>query len=494
MLFTGYDIRGIFKKDLTLEIIYNVVQQFFQKLKIKKALLAVDFNKNNWLIKNFLEKKFPFEFLGILPTPIFYYEVIKRKKPGIMITASHLPLKYSGLKFILENGEPWKPIHGLNRLNTDNTDKKYPHKTVLDLHRSANKNPYKSALDLYKSVYENYFNYLQKIINPKKKIYVSFDKKNLFLNYSLPYFQKLKIYEIDNVYPNDARIKYPNKGPNKNLKFGKNSGDKFGQYSGRLSLIKIKSDFDNDRIFVFINNRKIHNDLIFYFLAKLPQYQKLGVPIFFSQKLKNELLQFGKKIYLIPTGHYFFKKAFKKYKLDLAFEPSGHFYMFKDLKTEGPYLALGLFLHLIEDLYGSNADKRGLKDFLNLNSSLQLYRFDIKLTNNLPGLKPDKPPGYKPDKSGSYPGSPSWRNPGNNPIRVNPRNKNPRESALLLKKLVSFLQKKFKLKLKKFDGYFLYNQDFYLHLRKSKTENKIRVSYEGSKRYLKEIKKWLMKI
>jgi phosphomannomutase len=148
-------------------------------------------------------------------------------------------------------------------------------------------------------------------------------------------------------------------------------------------------------------------------------------------------------IFLIPTGHYFFKKAFRKYKLDLAFEPSGHFYMFKDLKTEGPYLALGLFLHLITDL----------KDLLKLNSSLQLYRFDV----DAPAL----------------------------PVGRDSR---------ALEKLVSSLQKKFKLKLKKFDGYFLYNQDFYLHLRKSKTENKIRVSYEGSKKYLKEIKKWLMKI
>jgi phosphomannomutase len=175
----------------------------------------------------------------------------------------------------------------------------------------------------------------------------------------------------------------------------------------------------------------------------LPQYQRLGVPIFFSQKLKNELLKLGKKIYFIPTGHYFFKKAFKKYKLDLAFEPSGHFYMFKDLKTEGPYLALGLFLNSIDDL----------KDLLKLNSSLQLYRFDIDA--DLRGLDAD--------------------------LRG-------------LKKIASLIQKKFKLKLKKFDGYLLYNQDFYLHLRKSKTENKIRISYEGSKKYLKEIKKWLMKI
>ncbi len=435
MLLTEYDIRGIFKKDLTLEIIYNVVQQFFHKLKIKKSLLAVDFNKNNWLIKNFLERNFPFEFLGILPTPIFYYEVIKRKKPGIMITASHLPLKYSGLKFILENGEPWKP--NLTRTNADltRTDAdKIKTRTFADYTRLPAGKAGTNAdinLSLRKSAFNNYFDHLQKIIKSKKKIYVNFDKKNFFLNSSLPYFQKLKIFDAD-------FADYTRTNADSNLSLRKSlSADKAGTSSLRKSaLIKIKSDFDNDRIFVFVNNRKIYNDLIFYFLAKLPQYQRLGVPIFFSQKLKNELLKLGKKIYFIPTGHYFFKKAFKKYKLDLAFEPSGHFYMFKDLKTEGPYLALGLFLHSIDDL----------KDLLKFNSSLQIYRFDINA--NLSGLE----------------------------------------------KLVSSLQKNFNLKLNKFDGYFLYNQDFYLHLRKSKTENKIRISYEGSKKYLKEIKKWLMKI
>jgi phosphomannomutase len=479
MLLTEYDIRGIFKKDLTLEIIYNVVQQFFQKLKIKKALLAVDFNKNNWLIKNFLEKNFPFEFLGILPTPIFYYEVIKRKKPGIMITASHLPLKYSGLKFILENGESWKPT----KLPELNDRIKYPNKKPnknLEFGQDSGSSlgPYSGNKNIFgqhsgKRIFNNYFNHLQKIIKPKKKIYVSFDKKNFFLNSSLPYFQKLKIYDIDRIYPNNNRIEYPNRRPNDKL-FGKNSGKKFGphsgkknifgQYSGRLPLIKIKSDFDNDRIFVFAG-RKIHNDLIFYFLAKLLQYQKLGVPIFFSQKLKNELLKIGKKIYFIPTGHYFFKKAFRKYKLDLAFEPTGHFYMFKDLKTEGPYLALGLFLHSITDL----------NNILKFNLSLQLYRFDVDAPA-LPVGRELRTLHQSKARCG---------------VALNPC------SALVqgrLEKLVSSLQKKFKLKLKRFDGYLLYNQDFYLHLRRSKTENKIRVSYEGSKKYLKEIKKWLMKI
>jgi len=400
MISVEYDLRGIFRKDLTFEIIYNAARQFFKKLKIKKALLAVDSNKNNWLIKNFLEKNFNFEFIGILPTPIFYYEVIRRKKPGIMITASHLPLKYSGLKFILENGESWKPIHRSDGFKMNNANKKYLYESVLDPCRYV-KN--KFALDQYKSVYDNYFNHLQKIIKPKNKIYANFDKKNFFLNSSLPYFQKLKIYYQKN------------------------------------SPIKIKSDFDNDRIFTFIKDKKIHNDLVFYFLAKLPQYQKLGVPIFFSQKLKNDLLKIGKKIYFVQTGHYFFKKAFKKYNLDLAFEPTGHFYMFKDLKTEGSYLALGLFLHYTNKYISS------LSELLKLNLSLQLHHFDLKSNKNLA-------------------------------------------------KIVSLLQKKFSLKLKKFDGYFFYEKNFYLHLRRSKTEDKIRVSYEGKKKYLEEIKKWLTKI
>ncbi|MEM4222161.1 MAG: recombinase family protein, partial [archaeon] len=41
------------------------------------------------------------------------------------------------------------------------------------------------------------------------------------------------------------------------------------------------------------------------------------------KELEKELKKINKKIYYLPTGHYFFKKGFSKYQLDLAFEPSG---------------------------------------------------------------------------------------------------------------------------------------------------------------------------
>jgi phosphomannomutase len=379
MLVIGYDLRGIFKKELTFELIHFATQKFFKKID-KKPFLAIDSNKNSLIIKEFLEKYFSFEFLGILPTPLLYYQVIKRKRPGIMITASHLPKKYSGLKFLLEDGSAWKP-----KIKSKNLNKKLK----FEIQNSTSR--IKEFIN--HKIYEDYFEKLKKIIRPKSKILVNFDKRNFFLNSSLPYFEKLNIFHSED------------------------------------SSIKIKSDLDNDRIFIYYKNKKILPDLIFYYLALNKKYKNLGVPIYFSQHLQEKLLKLNKKIFIIPTGHYYFKKAFKKYNLDLAFEPSGHFYMFKDLKTESPYLALAIFLNSQENL----------ESFLSLNEIVN--RFVLKIKDNYP-----------------------------------------------LEKLAYFLKKKFDLKLKRFDGYFLYRKNFYLHFRKSKTEKILKFSFEGEQKFLQEIK------
>jgi phosphomannomutase len=388
MLLIKYDVRGIFNREINPEVVDDLIFDFKKFLerrygKIDKIILSSDLNEKSLIIKDYLIKKFSFfKNLGSLPTPIFYFFCLKEKLPGIILTASHLPKTYAGLKFFLPDGTSWKP------------------KKVKKIKKISKFEIKKIKKDVGLDYIKNYFEELSKNYSLEKKFEVRFDVKNDFLKFTFPYFKFLNIYH-------------------------NNKSDFF-----------IKSDNDNDRIFYFYKRKEIFLDVVFYFISLSKKYKKLGVPIYFSKFLENKLKKLNKKIFYIPTGHYFFKKAFRKYKLDLAFEPSGHFYLFKDLKTEGPYLALGLFLHSITDL----------KDLLKLNSSLQLYRFDADA-----------------DSRG-------------------------------LEKLVSSLQKKFKLKLKKFDGYFLYNQDFYIHLRKSKTENKIRVSYEGSTKYLKEIKKWLMKI
>lgn len=253
------------------------------------------------------------------------------------------------------------------------------------------------SLKIYKSLYEDYFKRISFLVKPKRKIFVNFDLSNFFLATSLPYFKKVNIFHQPK------------------------------------SNILIKADNDNDRIYIYYRKKEILPDLIFYNVALEKKYHNLGVPIFFSQELKRNLESQGKKIFLIKTGHFYFKQAYKKYNLDLAFEPSGHFYCFKDLKTEAPYLMMTIFLHK------TDLEKLPL---------LKVQRISLKTKKD-----------------------------------VN------------LDKIVDELTRYFGCKVKKFDGFFLVWGGNYLHLRKSKTENKLRISFEGDKKIFQEIKKrWLTKL
>ena len=381
MLLLKYDVRGIFNREISPEVVDYLIIDFKKFLerkykRINKIILSSDLNERSLIIKDYLLKKFTFfKNLGSLPTPIFYFFCMKEKLPGIILTASHLPKSYVGLKFFLPDGTSWKP------------------KKVKKFKKTSKFEIIKIKKDIGLDYIKNYFEELSKNYSLEKKFRIRFDLRNDFLKFTFPYFKLLNIYH----YPKSSFF--------------------------------IKSDNDNDRIYYFYKKIEIPLDIVFYFVSLSEKYEKIGVPIYFSKILEEKLKKLGKKIFYIPTGHIYFKSAFKKYKLDLAFEPSGHFYFFKDLKTEAPYLSLPLFL--------KNFNR---KSFLDMLGNLKIKRLSLKIKNE--------------------------------------------------KKLIYNLKRKFNLKIKRFDGIFLYSQNNFVHLRKSATENIWRLSIEGKnfKEIIEEIK------
>jgi len=381
MLLIKYDVRGIFNREINPEVVDDLIFDFKKFLerrygKIDKIILSSDLNEKSLIIKDYLIKKFSFfKNLGSLPTPIFYFFCLKEKLPGIILTASHLPKTYAGLKFFLPDGTSWKP------------------KRLKKIKKTSNFEIIKIKKDFGLDYIKNYFEELSKNYSLEKKFEIKFDLKNDFLKFTFPYFKLLNIY-----------------------------------HSSKSDFF-IKSDNDNDRIYYFYKRKEVPLDIVFYFISLFKKYKKLGVPIYFSKFLEEKLRNLNKKIFYIPTGHIYFKSAFKKYKLDLAFETSGNFYFFKDLKTEAPYLSLTLFL--------KNFDK---EKFLDVLKNLKIKRFSLKIKNE--------------------------------------------------EKLVYNLKRKFNFKIRKFDGIFLYNQKNFVHLRKSATENIWRFSVEGKdfKKIIEEIK------
>ena len=106
-IFRQYDIRGVVDKDLTDETLYLIGKgygTFLRRQDLKTVAIAGDarlstprFKKN--FIKGMREVGIDVIDVGIMATPVLYYSIWKLKTDGgVVITASHNPAEYNGIK------------------------------------------------------------------------------------------------------------------------------------------------------------------------------------------------------------------------------------------------------------------------------------------------------------------------------------------------------------------------------------------------------------
>lgn len=117
-IFKAYDIRGVYPRDLNEEAVFEIVRGSAKKL-FKKGGVVVGHDarlsspKLYKAVLEGLESCVPKEKLlkaGFVTTPMFYFLVnFFRAKGGIMVTASHNPKEWNGLKIV---GEKTMPISG----------------------------------------------------------------------------------------------------------------------------------------------------------------------------------------------------------------------------------------------------------------------------------------------------------------------------------------------------------------------------------------------
>jgi len=331
-----YDIRGLYKKEINENLIYFVGEKFFNYIKKKKLAreiyLGIDNRPSSPILASAFASKFlefpkaKINYLGIVPTPILYYLSIKNKRPGVMITASHLPLNYNGIKFILPNGSVWIYRNIPKFLKAKFTGFKIRYKPVYQ-----------------RRLFENYLKEISKKIRIKKKFNLKILKPEKSTN-----------YELFNLIPKIF----------KNIKASKANKIKTDSFH-------LKSDMDGDRIEIYYKKKLIIPEVLLYIILKTSNYKKVGLPITIHKKIYYLFPNI--KFYLIKTGHSYFKLAYKKYKLDFGMEPTFHFYFFKDFKTEAPLFSLFKVLKY----YEKN------KDINELEELFPLERIEIKKKLNI---------------------------------------------------------------------------------------------------------------
>jgi phosphomannomutase len=99
-------VRGIFGDDLNLEDIIYYCRNFSRLVKSKKCVVGRDTRPSGEIVTNvaiasLLERGISVYNLGISPTPVVFREA-RRYGSGLIITSSHNPLEWNGLKFIVD--------------------------------------------------------------------------------------------------------------------------------------------------------------------------------------------------------------------------------------------------------------------------------------------------------------------------------------------------------------------------------------------------------
>ena len=113
-------VRGIFGDDLNLKDIIHYCRNFSHLVKSKKCVVGRDTRPSGEIVTNvaiasLLERGISVYNLGISPTPVIFREA-RKYGSGLIITSSHNPLEWNGLKFILDG-------RGINELELEHLEK-----------------------------------------------------------------------------------------------------------------------------------------------------------------------------------------------------------------------------------------------------------------------------------------------------------------------------------------------------------------------------------
>ena len=117
--FGAYDIRGIYPESINQELAYRVGRVFPELFSAKKVAVGHDIRLSgpticDALTRGLTEAGCDVYDIGQCGTEMIYFATgFRELDGGIMVTASHNPKEYNGMKFVRKNVIPISPKTGL---------------------------------------------------------------------------------------------------------------------------------------------------------------------------------------------------------------------------------------------------------------------------------------------------------------------------------------------------------------------------------------------
>ena len=333
-IFRENDIRGTYPEELNESVIKEIAKGIAKKCfqeDISSIVVARDGRlSGESLLTTFCNAIAQYGIdvnnIGLATSPMLYFAAKKENsKSGIMITGSHNPKNYNGIKMVINDNS----VSGSEILNLIKNDETLNDSSVGQITYSDIKEIYISEI-------------LKNIDTDISELRVVIDCGNGAAGFVAPELFKrmgcdvIELYsEVDGNFPNH----HPDPGKLENLE------DIISKVKDKNADIGFAFDGDGDRVGLITNaGDMIFPDKQMMLFSEDILNNKKGSIVFdvkCSNHLSNLISKNGGTPIMAPTGHFHIKKAIKKNSALLGGEMSGHIF-FNDKWygfDDGPYAA-----------------------------------------------------------------------------------------------------------------------------------------------------------
>lgn len=347
-IFKAYDIRGIYPEEINFDVAYNIGRALVAHTKAKKVAVGIDMRESSLelekaVIKGITDQGSDVKKIGMISTPLLYFASWNMEMDaGVMITASHNPAEYNGMKFCLKEAVPIGEGSGMEEIRDLSLKGKFSYlgkKGVVEEDDGEIKNIY---LDYLIGFFKKNF--------PAKKIVIDFANGVGIMEKDV--WEKLSdqiesVYLFDNFDGN-----FPNHEANplktETLK------DLQEKVLAEKADLGVAYDGDADRVgFVDEKGEVVRMDFITALLAGEILKENPGTLILADIRSSNAVLEYikkaGGKTRHCRIGHSLIKSQMRREGAIFAGELSGHYFFQENFKAEMATLAVIFILNLLNE-------------------------------------------------------------------------------------------------------------------------------------------------
>lgn len=345
IIFKSYDIRGVFGETLTLQDAYKIGHSFADYVDSESILIGHDGRLSNMEMLNAVASGVfnsgkSVLYVGLVPTDVVYSLSGLLELPGVIITASHNPKEYNGLKLCNSGAVPIGEHSGL--LEIKNNIKNIDFGEISNLHLETN-----NELDLY-------FQHIQKLVKPEKvssHLKFGVDGGNgaigsIFEEISAIYkFDSEKLYmEVDGNFPNHPADPSNKENLKEIIKLVQEKKLDFG----------VAFDGDADRaVFIDDAGKVVSGSMMTTLIADYLSEKKDNLKVVYNVNVSPHALSIleSKNISLFrcKVGHSNIKAMMKELEADFGGEHSAHFYYKDNYFADSAILTLLMLMSIVSE-------------------------------------------------------------------------------------------------------------------------------------------------